>query len=441
MAEPTDRAWDTPHAGNPILPGYFADPSIIRNEGRWYIFATIDPWGAERLGVWESGDFVDWTYHELNWPTKAAATSPASTSSMVWAPSVVKGRDGRFWMYVSVGSEIWVGVADAPLGPWRNALGDRPLVPGDYRPGFHMIDAEAFIDDDGQAYLYWGSGIDWVNGHCFAVRLRPDMVSFDGEPVDVTPPYYFEAPFMVKQEGLYYLTYSNGKTTEDTYEVRYAVGDSPLGPFTEAANSPILSTDRARQIISPGHHAIFRDGSAAYILYHRQALPFAVGGGDLRRQVSIDRLRFGRSGIETVQPTHEGERPGSARRAGRSLAFVPRASAGSAATHGPERAADDNYATLWRAAARSGSGGGEWIEADLGRERELEGSIIRPEFPGRAYNFQIRISSDRRDWRVAAPLAEHQGSPIRIAHSVRARYLRLEVEPGAGLFEWLVEGR
>jgi arabinoxylan arabinofuranohydrolase len=51
-----------------------------------------------------------------------------------------------------------------------------------------MIDAEAFIDDDGQAYLYWGSGLNWVNGKCWAVKLRPDMVTFDGEVRDVTPP-------------------------------------------------------------------------------------------------------------------------------------------------------------------------------------------------------------------------------------------------------------
>jgi hypothetical protein len=54
------------------------------------------------------------------------------------------------------------------------------LIPGNFRPGFHMIDAEAFVDDDGQAYLVWGSGLHWVNGHCFAVELAPDMVHLQG---------------------------------------------------------------------------------------------------------------------------------------------------------------------------------------------------------------------------------------------------------------------
>ncbi|MEY4487654.1 MAG: hypothetical protein RIQ79_162, partial [Verrucomicrobiota bacterium] len=245
------------HAANPLLPGYFADPSLVRYGDLNYIFATLDPWGGDTLGCWESRDFGNWTYRELNWPTKRACTSPTSQSAKVWAPSVVRAGDGRFFMYVSVGSEVWVGVADQPAGPWRNALGDRPLIPSNYKPGYHMIDAEAFIDDDGQAYLYWGSCWSWTNGRCWAVKLKPDMITFDGEVRDVTPANYFEGPFLFKHAGRYFLTYSRGRTDRDTYEVRYAVGDAPFGPFVEAANNPLLTTDKNNDVISPGHHAIF----------------------------------------------------------------------------------------------------------------------------------------------------------------------------------------
>jgi len=87
---------------NPIVPGYYADPSLVQHEGRYFIYATLDPWGGETLGCWESSDFRNWTYRVLNWPTKAACTSPKSQAAMVWAPAVVKGRDGKFYMYVSV---------------------------------------------------------------------------------------------------------------------------------------------------------------------------------------------------------------------------------------------------------------------------------------------------------------------------------------------------
>ena len=162
----TPRPALAPGAANPVLSGYFADPSLVSYRGKYYLYATLDPWGGDTLGCWESEDFARWTYRALNWPTKTACTSPTSQGAKVWAPSVVRAADGRFFMYVSVGSEVWAGVADHPLGPWQNALGDRPLIPGNFRPDFHMIDAEAVLDDDGSAYLYWGSGWDWKNGRC-----------------------------------------------------------------------------------------------------------------------------------------------------------------------------------------------------------------------------------------------------------------------------------
>jgi hypothetical protein len=95
-------------------------------------------------------------------------------------------------MYVSVGSEVWAGISEHPLSPWKNIKADNlPLIPSNYIPGYHMIDAECFIDDDNQAYLYLGSGLDWLNAHCFAMKLKPDMITFDGKPVDITPSNYF----------------------------------------------------------------------------------------------------------------------------------------------------------------------------------------------------------------------------------------------------------
>ena len=74
---------------NPICDGYFTDPSIVQYEGTYYIFATIDPWGEEELGVLASRDFIHWEQKHINWPTKKACTSPTSGDAMVWAPSVI----------------------------------------------------------------------------------------------------------------------------------------------------------------------------------------------------------------------------------------------------------------------------------------------------------------------------------------------------------------
>ncbi len=443
-AEGDDR-WDMADAGNPILPGYFADPTVIEYEGRHYLYATIEPWGGRTLGCWVTSDFAEWTYHPLNWPTKEACTSPTSLEANVWAPSVVRGRDGRFHMYVSVGSEIWTGVADHPLGPWKNALGDRPLVTADFDRRYHMIDADAFVDEDGSAYLYWGSGWNWVNGACFAVRLGADLASFEGEPRVVTPTNYFEGPTLLKHDGRYYLTYSQGRTVSDTYEVRYAVGDTPLGPFVEGNNSPILTTDHARHVVSPGHHGFLRREGQVYIVYHRHRIPYVAGSAF--RQVCVDPLRFGEDGtIATVMPTHRA--PAFMRRteAERARALFAasgvrlEASSAADAHTGANAAFDNNYATRW-VASEPGEG---WLQVDFGRVRDLQGSRILPEYPNEAYRAWIEVSEDGERWSEAwRNVPESPGSPLVAVHAVPARYVRLRMNSvgprAAGVFEWRLE--
>jgi arabinoxylan arabinofuranohydrolase len=433
-----------PHSANPILPGYYADPSVLQVGDKTYIYATLDPWGDKTLGCWESTDFKNWTYRVLNWPTKAACTSPTSGGAAVWAPSVVQGRDGNFYMAISVGNEVWIGRAEHPLGPWANILGDRPLIPKEFKPGYHMIDGELFVDDDGDTYLYWGSGWNWVNGRCFVARLTPDMKAFDGEVKDVTPSNYFEGPVMVKRHGKYFLTYSAGNTTKDTYQVHYAVGSSPFGPFVEPENSPILVTDKASNIVSPGHHTVTQRDGRDYIVYHRHSIPFNpkfVG-----RQTCIDPLVFKAEGqIEDVVPTHQG--PAFVQGRAESRAFQLKTEQVTASSQAGEHTAagfavDDNYATHW--AAAPGTEGG-WLQLDLGSEKNVTRQLLRPEYAWKAYRFRVQYSLDGQAWQT---LADHtrdaaSGSPILIEKAVPARYLRLEFPSDVkgetiGILEWAV---
>ena len=433
-----------PHLANPILPGYYADPTVVQDGGSTYIYATLDPWGDKTLGCWESSDFKNWTYRVLNWPTKEACTSPKSNRACVWAPSVVKGTDGKYHMVVSVGGEVWTGVADHPLGPWRNALGDRQLVPFDFKPGFHMIDAEYFLDEDGQGYLYWGSGHGWKNGRCWLVKLKPDLATFDGEVMDVTPANYFEGPILVKRHGLYFLMYSAGKTIAEDYRVHYAVAKSPFGPFVEGPGSPILVTDKTLNVISPGHHTIFQREGRDYILYHRHSIPFDpkfVG-----RQICADPIVFTADGrIEKVAPTHEGPELVQGRVESKaSLLATAKATASGAADAFTEAtfAFDDNYATRW-APARDAQGA--WLQLDLGETRDIRRQLIRPEFAWKPCRFVIEASADGSTWRTVEDFTKTPavGSPLLSEKPVSARYLRLvfpEDVKGAdiGIIEWAV---
>jgi beta-xylosidase len=422
-AEPPGRE---PGSANPILPGYYADPSVVRHDGKFFVFATLDPWGGETLGCWESSDFKHWTYRILNWPTKAACTSPDSGGAAVWAPSVVRGPDGLFHMFISVGNEVWVGAAKHPLGPWRDANGGKPLVPKEYKPGFHMIDAEAFVDDDGTPWLYWGSGHNWVNGKCWAVKLNRAMNAFDGEPRDVTPANYFEGPIMVKRHGIYFLMYSQGVTIKDTYQVHYATGDNPLGPFKEGPNSPILVTDRASNVISPGHHTVFRHQDKDYILYHRHSIPFVESF--VGRQTCVDEIEFRADGtIGKVTPTHQGPPLVQGRNPGRLPATVT-ASSEAGPLQAARFATDDNQATLWQPADPASE---SWLQLDLGKSKRFSRMDLRLEYAWKPYRFAVQVSSDSRSWVTLADYRETpvSGSPVVVRSPGQARYLRLVFPP------------
>jgi beta-xylosidase len=308
-----------------------------------------------------------------------------------------------------------------------------------------MIDAEAFVDEDGAAYLYWGSGHDWKNGRCWAVRLKPDMRSFDGEPADVTPGNYFEAPFLTKHEGRYYLMYSQGVTISDSYQVHYAIGTSPRGPFLEAPNSPVLVTDRSLDVVSPGHHAVFMREGKSYILYHRHSVPFAPEF--IGRQVCVDELRFTHDGlIEKIRPTHQGpeliRRPPDVRLNSRAiLSASSERDQFSAARH----AIDGNNTTLWSADPKESE---SWLCMDLGETSAFYRQELCFEYAWRPYAFVIEASEDGNSWTTLADFSHEPvaGSPIVVKASGRARYLRLcfpynASGPVAAMFEWAVFGR
>ena len=126
------------------------------------------------------------------------------------------------------------------------------------------------------------------------------MDSFITVPKDITPPNYFEAPYMLKRNGTYYLMYSQGRCTDSSYKVRYSTSKNPFGPWVEGKNSPILSSDLSQGVVGPGHHTILHYKGKYYIIYHRIA---DVKSRDLLRELCIDELTFDKVGnINVVHP-------------------------------------------------------------------------------------------------------------------------------------------
>lgn len=409
---------------NPILPGYFADPSIVQHEGKFYMYATVDPWGGDFLACWVSEDFQNWTFHQLNWPTKQACTSPLSNENRVWAPSVIQKGDA-FYMYISVGSEVWCGKASHPLGPWENMLGDQPMIPYDTTRYCHVIDAEPFIDDDGRIYLYWGSGWNWINATCFAAELNDDMKSFKTEPVEVTPPNYFEGPLMVKHNSKYYLTYSNGKTVNSTYNVRYAIGDTPFGPFTEAENSPILSSDDSLQVYGPAHHTFFNFKGKDYILYQRHRLPFVPETA--YRQIGITEFSFDQNTglINRISPENTQVFPNLAKKTRNKIEPSCVSSSSEMDEYlKADMTLDNNFITRWEAADNDYS---PFLKVDFKPYTHVNEMKVLFEYPWKTYFIKVESSTNDSQWETIADYTDKgiSGSPTIISINKKITSVRI----------------
>lgn len=287
---------------NPSRINNIGDPFIIRDEktGQYAAIATSASIGYY---AWPSDDLVNWGTRK--WAYERPA-DPWSTDSY-WAPEVIYHDDLYYMFYTARNKSgrlvISVATAESAAGPYTDVSAE-PL----FDPGYAIIDASVFIDDDGQAYMYYardisehkrnGQGISEIYG----VKLTGDLLAFDGEPVVLTTPdqrwenplaaeAWNEGPILLKHADHYFLAYSANPFFSSAYGVGYAVSSSPLGPYTKAEENPILSAGNLEGVSGSGHHSYVYspDGSELFTAYHTHTNP-AIADGN--RQLSIDRVVF-----------------------------------------------------------------------------------------------------------------------------------------------------
>lgn len=281
--------------GNPVLPGLYADPNVAVFGDTYYIYPTTDGypgWGGTYFKAFSSKDLVNWKDEGkiLDLPTDVP-WGP----SRAWAPTIAE-RNGTYYFYFCANGNIGVATSNSPAGPFKDALG-KPLVASGAYSG-QMIDPQTFVDDDGQAYLYFG------NGSLYVAKLNDDMISLKTTPQNITPSNFREGVFTFKRAGKYYLTWSEDDTGSENYSVAYAMSDSPIGPFTKIGT--ILSKDLSLGIKATGHQSVLKipNKDEYYMVYHRFAMP---NGDGTHRETCIDKMEFNADGtIKTIKPTLEG---------------------------------------------------------------------------------------------------------------------------------------
>jgi beta-xylosidase len=295
-------------AQNPVVKTMFtADPAPMVYKDTVFLYTGHDT-AAVGVKAYKMPDWRVWSSTDMvNWADRGACLSAKTFS---WASGDACAaqciyRNGKFYYYVSLthkrneaskgGIAIGVAVADNATGPFKDAIGKALIVnemTTDKTHPWDDLDPTVFIDDDGQAYLFWG------NGSCKYARLKQNMTALDGPIKNFTPPHYTEAPWIYKRKGLYYLVYA--ANMPETIE--YCTSKSPDGPWDYRG---VIEDTVPKSFTT--HPGILDYHGKTYFFYHNGTLP---DGGDYRRAVCIDYMTYNSDGtINKVIQTTTGVAP------------------------------------------------------------------------------------------------------------------------------------
>lgn len=319
---------------NPVLPLSCHVPdgeAHMMPDGRLYVYGSYDELGdmycSEKYHVVSTSDLKRWTVHEvsltgqqipwfndpdapkyqgIDWAhptpfvrkmmeeqgnelnTGIEKVAKGEIPPLLYAPDCIH-KDGKYYLYFCMADDSeGVAVSERPEGPFTNPV---QLPCGG-------IDPAIFIDDDGQAYYYWGQ----IFSH--GVRLNEDMTSFDPEGVKdnlVTEEEHFfhEGSSMRKIGDTYYYVYADMERGKPT-SLGYATGKSPLGPFTY--RGIIIDNDGCDPASWNNHGSIEQVNGRWYVFYHR-----CSRGTQLYRRMCVEPITINPDGsIDEVKMTSQG---------------------------------------------------------------------------------------------------------------------------------------
>ena len=315
------------YAQNPIVQTQLTtDPAPLVVGDRLYVYTGHDEDKADffwmnEWRVYSTKDMVNWTDHGS--PLDLSSFSWADDRA--WAAQTIE-RNGKYYWYICAhskltgGMAIGVAVADSPTGPFKDALG-KPLFDNG---SWDNIDPTVWMDEDGQAYLYWG------NPHLYYAKLNKDMISFKGgidakaavdekrevgrivmteegfgspdvEKRDSTRKYkdcYTEGPWFMKRGKNYYMLYAAGGVPE---HIAYSMSKKPFGPWKYMGEiMPLEDTGSFTN-----HCGVSDFKGKSYFFYHTGKL-----GGGFGRSVAVEEFKYNADGtFPIIHHTQEGVAP------------------------------------------------------------------------------------------------------------------------------------
>lgn len=429
--------------GNALIPDMVADASIQQIDGVFYCYATTDGYGRglETSGppvVWKSKDFVHWSFEGTYFPS--------AVTEKYWAPSKVIHANGKYYIYPTVNGYMYPAVANRPEGPFKLARGEdrfyKPYTTSTLLqtkdPG--GIDAEIFVDDDGQAYVFWGRR--------HVARLAKDMVTVDSVIHVISTPRkeYSEGPIFFKRKGIYYYLYTIGG--DEKYQYAYVMSRvSPFGPYECPEQDIVSTTDYERGVFGPGHGCVFNTDEDNYYFAYLE-----FGRRSTNRQTYVNRLEFNEDGtIRPVKLHLNGVGPlKKSKKRKPVIVDTVYASTTAAPLHvkpmkdklcrrtecfNPLFAVDGANGSRWMAANDDEE---KWLVADLGESKKIHQSEVYFVRPTAGHAYLLEGSVDGQVWQRCGG---HDGLRIQSPHvdklNKKYRFLRIGISKGiAGIWEW-----
>ncbi|MBP3323606.1 MAG: family 43 glycosylhydrolase [Clostridia bacterium] len=288
---------------NPILNEKYFVPDCearVMPDGRLYIYGSWDIPGngycSRELHLFSTDDLENWQHHGVIFSTEAGSENgiPWLENPILFAPDAIY-KDGKYYLYLcgpgKKGNYEGVAVASTPEGPYSEAC---EIDVGDYK----SIDPAIFVDDDNQAYYFWGQFT--LKG----AKMNPDMKSIDKDSLvdDVLTEWehgFHEGASIRKRGDKYYMVYtdiSRGRATS----LGYAVADKPLGPYKKCGI--IVDNIGCDPESWNNHGSIACFKGKWYVFYHRSSQ-----NCDSCRRVCIEPIEFDENGyIKEVEQTSQG---------------------------------------------------------------------------------------------------------------------------------------